>query len=50
MSQPSIDLIAAIGILCLAALPLAGLLALIERKDKARSRRMLGKGKSIRFR
>ena len=50
MSQPTIDVIAAIGITCLASIPLLGLLALIERKDKARSRKMLGKGKSVRLR
>lgn len=50
MTTTTAELIAAIGILCLAVIPLAIAIHLAERKDKERSRKMLGKGKSIRFR
>lgn len=50
MSQSTFDLFASLGLMALIALPLLGVVYALEHKQEARSRKMLGKGKSINLR
>lgn len=50
MNTATLEVLAYLGLMCALALPLFGILALCERKDKARSKRMVGKGRSVKLR
>lgn len=50
MNTATLEVLAYLGLMCALALPLFGILAICERKDKARSRRMVGKGRSVKLR
>lgn len=49
MNTATLEVLAYLGLMCALALPLLGILALIERKDKARSKRMVGKGRDRKY-